>query len=129
MPAPEIPLAPSFVTLAARDLPATVRWYRDVLGFAIVAECPGLNGRPLLTRLRRGPGQDLVLEAPQVDIPETGQGVTVTFVVDEDVNALAARASAAGAVLADTPFLGFRSLHEIGLLDPNGYRLVFVQRR
>jgi catechol 2,3-dioxygenase-like lactoylglutathione lyase family enzyme len=130
MPASETSLPPSFVTLTARDVPATIRWYRDLLGFTVVAERPGLNGRPVLAHLRRGPDQDLILVAgaEPTQIEGLGQGVTVTFIVDEDVEALAARATADGSVILDVPRTGLRRAREVVLLDPNGYRLVFAQR-
>jgi catechol 2,3-dioxygenase-like lactoylglutathione lyase family enzyme len=129
MPTYETSLPSSFATLTVRDLPATMRWYRDVLGFTIVAERPGLNGRPVEAHLRRGPGHEVVLVAASVPVAirAPGQGVTLTFVLEEDVLALATRAAAAGTMVFETPLGNRRAAREITLLDPDGYRLAFVQ--
>jgi catechol 2,3-dioxygenase-like lactoylglutathione lyase family enzyme len=116
------PLA-SFPTLAVPDPAAAARWYRRALGFAIVRERPGLNGATVLVHLRRGRHQDLMLEAGPV-ARRGAVGVTLTFWVDDDLAALAARARAAGAGLVDGPNARPWGA-ELVVVDPDGYRLVF----
>jgi catechol 2,3-dioxygenase-like lactoylglutathione lyase family enzyme len=115
-------------TLVVRDLDASVRWYRDALGFAVVYELPGLSGRPLLAHLRRGPHQELVLAAAATASgelgPWPGQGITLTLTVEERLDTLAARAASQSGSAASEAANGPRGAQELSLVDPDGYHLV-----
>jgi uncharacterized glyoxalase superfamily protein PhnB len=116
----------SFPTLAVADPVAAARWYRRALGFTAVHERAGLNGTPVLVHLRRGPHQDLMLEAAPTGSPGPGpNGVTLTFWVDDDLAALAARARAAGQCRVEGPIARPWGAAELLVVDPHGYRLVF----
>src|SRR5262245_53450535 len=105
----------AFPTLAVADPVASARWYRRALGFTAVHERAGLNGTTVAVHLRRGPHQDLMLEAAAApsapsasSAPSAGRGpgtagVTLTFWVDDDLTALAARVRAAGDCRVDGP--------------------------
>jgi len=116
----------SFPTLAVADPVAAARWYRRALGFRSVNERAGLNGTPVLVHLRRGPHQDLMLEAGPARAAGPGaDGVTLTFWVGDDLAALADRARAAGECRVEGPIARPWGAAELIVVDPNGYRLVF----
>jgi len=116
----------AFPTLTVADPVAAARWYRRALGFASVHERAGLNGTPVLVHLRRGPHQDLMLEAGRPTRRARGAGgVTLTFWVDDDLETLAARARAAGECRVDGPIARPWGAAELVVVDPSGYRLVF----
>ena len=122
----------AFATLAVPDLAAAARWYRNVLGFELLLERPGLNGLPILVHLRRALDQDLELMAARAEVPgganRLGQGVTLTFVVEDDLDALAARAKQTGAQLVEGPINRPGRVREVTLADADGYWVRFLRR-
>ena len=114
------------------DLPAAAHWYRDVLGFELLLERPGPNGLPIMVHLRRALDQDLELMAARAEVLDSanrlGQGVTLTFVVEDDLDALVARAEATGAQLVEAPIDRPGHVREVMLADADGYRLRFLRR-
>ncbi len=126
----EIYPMPAFPVLNVTDLAASARWYEEALGFGNVFTMPGPGGAPALVHLRWAKYADLLIVVrPQADGPR-GLGVTLTFGcwgTGTTVDALAARAAAAGATIispaAPTPW----NTHECTIADPDGYRLTFTE--
>ena len=119
----DIYVMPAFVTLAVRDLEASARWYRDVLGFFVLFELPGQ-----LVHLRREKYQDILLKplsAGEVSGPP-GQGVSLCFSVGTpgDVDELASRAAEMGASIGEGPIDRPWNVRELVLNDPDGYHVV-----
>jgi len=50
---------PMFINLEVKDLPASVAWYQDALGFRLLFSDP--PGEPAMAHLRRDRYQDLLL--------------------------------------------------------------------
>jgi catechol 2,3-dioxygenase-like lactoylglutathione lyase family enzyme len=131
--APEPP--PSFPTFAVTDLGASTTWYREALGFELVGQIPGTEGRQVASHLRWTRGAELFLLADDPESPAAlpderrGLGVTLTFaVVDGGVDELAARARAYGAEVLLPPTDRPWNVREVLILDPDRYRLLFTQR-
>lgn len=120
---------PFFVTLAVQNLEVAVRWYADALGFQVVYAMPNREGVTVLVHLRRGSAQDLmlVLDAEELTEADTGRGVMLTFMVEEPLAALAARAQAAGATVVEGPVERPWGTVEVVFRDPDGYVLTFSQ--
>lgn len=116
---------PSFPTLAVRDLERSVAWYRDELGFEVVFQMPGPSGRSLV-HLRWAKYADLMLRPGAVD-GARGAGVTLSYRVEGDIDALAERAAASGArilaAIADRPW----NARDFTVADPDGYALTFTK--
>ena len=122
---PEFYPMPSFPTLAVRDLDASARWYREALGFASVFAMPGL------VHLRWARYADLLLRlsapTPGKPTPEKkGVGITLSFAVAEGLDALAARARAAGAVFLQEPGDRPWNARDFTVADPDGFALTFT---
>ncbi len=120
---------PLFPRLAVRDLSASVRWYREALGFTTVFELPGENGELRMAHIRREKYQDLML-LPDGAGDVGGKGVTLGFMLPagESVDRLAERARAAGANIEQPPTDQPWNVRELIVRDPDGYRLSFGER-
>jgi uncharacterized glyoxalase superfamily protein PhnB len=120
---------PSFPALATANLITTSRWYKEVLGFQIVFEMPGPDGKPVLIHLRWAKYADLLLVADRNQTSEPkGVGVSLNFAMTQDsVDDLAARIVNRGGTIASGPVDQPWNAREITVLDPDGYRLVFTQ--
>lgn len=120
----EIYPMPMFATLTVADPSALAAWYERALGFGTMFAGP-------LIHLRRNKYQDLLIVRGPA--PETaGGGLVLSFSLDEDIEALAARARAAPALdhssvegPIDTPW----NTRDLRVTDPAGHRLVFTARR
>src|SRR5690348_11037409 len=87
----EIYPMPMFATISVADAAAVSEWYQNALGFSVVFAAPG----SALIHLRRRKYQDLLIvprAGAQAAAPST---LTITFNVDGEIDALAARAHAA----------------------------------
>ena len=116
---PEFYPMPGFPTLAARDLAASVAWYRAV-GFANVFEMP------MLAHLRWARYADLLLRPePGLQGPK-GVGVTISFAVAEKLDELAARVSRAGIAFLREPGDRAWNARDFSIADPDGYALIFT---
>ena len=125
----EIYPMPSFPTLAVQDLKAISQWYQDVLGFQLVFEMPGEDGRPVLIHLRWSKYADLLLvpNSDRLDTPK-GVGVTLTFAMDGgSVDALADRIRRNGVNVLSGPIDQPWNARELRVLDPDGFRLTFTE--
>lgn len=121
---PEFYPMPSFPTLGVRDLAASTAWY-EALGFATVFTMPGPGGAPALAHLRWARYADLMLRPDPAAAGSKGLGVTLTFAVTAEIDALAERARGLTALLrepGDRPW----NARDFALADPDGYTLVFT---
>lgn len=120
---------PSFPTLAVGSLQASSRWYQDMLGFRLVFEMPGPDGKPVLIHLRWAKYADLLLveDSGQSSMPR-GVGVSLNFAMaGKSVDDLATGILSKGGAVADGPVDRPWNAREITVFDPDGYRLVFTQ--
>lgn len=119
---------PVFASVSASDPIETVRWFTEILDFGVVFTGPEVGGVHVLTHLRRGRYQD-VLVAPATEPVVAGNGLTFTVQLgDADtVDEVARRAVAAGGEVdgpVDTPW----NTRDFGIVDPDGNRYVFTGR-
>lgn len=115
---------PAFPILAVRDVEASLRWYRDTMGFADVFTMRTPSGAPLLSHVRWCRYGDLLLR-PVGDGPVGAAGVTLNFatVSADDIAALGMRN---GAALVDGPTDRPWNARDVTFADPDGYRLTFT---
>lgn len=128
---PEFYPMPFFVQLIVHDLGASSRWYQDALGFRSVYAMPGPDGALRMVHLRLGRYQDLMLmpDPPDTSLPsaQRGKGVNICLSIEGGIDALAARAKAAGAQVVAGPVDRPWNVRELTVQDPDGYRLTFSQ--
>ena len=110
-------------SLTVRDLPASVAWYRDVVGFAIDREYRR-DGRLLAVALRAG---DVRLLLGQDDGAKgldraKGDGFSLQLTTAESIDAIAARIKAHGGVLESEPADVWGVRRAFRLRDPDGFR-------
>ena len=104
-------------------------WYRDVLGFTVEREFQR-DGKLMAVSLRAGSVRVLLTQedgsrgADRVK----GEGFSLQFTTPQDINALAARATAAGAQLDTPPFEAY-GVRAFRLRDPDGFRLAISSPR
>ena len=129
----EIYPMPSFPLLIVRDLEASSRFYQETLGFKHIFTMPGPGGKPALVHLRWLKYADLLISSSRdgMEIPEPrGAGVSLSFQMlerfDGSVDALVEQAKAGGANIVSGPLDQPWNVHEVIILDPDGYRVVFT---
>ena len=125
-------------TLIVSDIDRSLRFYRDVLGFAVVATVPDAapfvfvwlqrDGISVFLNAREGVSEDL----PALAARPLGGTNTLFMVLEADsiesgVDALFAEVAGKATVVMPlkTQFYGMR---EFGIEDPDGYILLFAQR-
>ena len=111
-----------FVRLAVADVEATKRWFQDALGFESVFELP-----QTMAHLRGRRYQDVLIVKGELQ-PTPGQGVTLSFTWNRNLDELVARVHAAGGRIIDGPVDRPWNARELVIEDPNGYRLSFSQQ-
>lgn len=115
-------------SLTANDLGQTVAWYRDVLGFGVDREHER-QGRLIAVSLKAGSVRILITQDDGAKGQRVkGEGLSLQFTTEQDVDALANAAKAAGATLDTEPFdaAGARAFR---IRDPDGFRLVISSPR
>ena len=111
-------------SLTASDLPTSVAWYRDVLGFAVEREFER-EGVPFAVRLRAGSVAILLTQdngARGADRVR-GEGFSLRFTTTQNIDDLATRIKAHGATLDSEPADAWGA-RVFRLRDPDGFRLV-----
>jgi uncharacterized glyoxalase superfamily protein PhnB len=116
-------------SLTVADLPQSVGWYRDVLGFTVAREFER-GGRQFAASLQAGIVRILLTQddgAKGFDRAK-GVGFSLQITTEQDIDALAARAQNAGARLETEPadVMGARAFR---LRDPNGFLWVVSSPR
>jgi len=116
-------------SLTVRDLPASVAWYRDVLGFTLDREYRR-DGRLLAVALRAGAVQLLLGQDDGARGPDRvkGEGFSLQVTTAQDVDEMAARIRARGGELETEPadVWGKRAFR---LRDPDGFRFTISSPR
>lgn len=119
---------PMFATLLVSDLEATVSWYVEGLGFAILFSVPRPSG-PALVHLRRWQFQDLLVR-PAPGAVTAGTGCTLSFAaVYDEIEALAVRARAHGGGSVEGPVDTAWNTRDLTTTDPDGNVVVFTAAR
>jgi catechol 2,3-dioxygenase-like lactoylglutathione lyase family enzyme len=120
---------PSFVTLAVKDVTESAEWYRSVLGFRIVFTMPSPGGDAVLVHLRLSKYADVLLAATRTPVPKPhGAGVQLNFTLnDRTIDDLASHVRSRWAHV-EGPITQPWNARELYVIDPDGYRLAFVQQ-
>jgi uncharacterized glyoxalase superfamily protein PhnB len=111
--------------LTVQDLPASLAWYRDVVGFTVEREYEraGIvaaialqagDVRILLGRDDGARGSDRV----------KGEGFSLMITTEQDIDELAERIQACGGILESQPATTPAGMRAFRLRDPDGFRLV-----
>jgi predicted enzyme related to lactoylglutathione lyase len=128
-PAPPLEAQSLGASLTVTDLPRSVAWYRDVLGFTVAREYAP-RGPLVAVALRAGTVELLLTQDNGAHGTERvkGQGFSLQFTTTQDIDALAAAIESRGGVLDDPPFDAFGA-RAFRLRDPEGFKLVFSSPR
>ena len=111
-----------FVRLVVADVEATKRWFHEALDFESVFDIPHT-----MAHLRGRRYQDVLIVKGQP--PATpGEGVTLSFTWQSDVDALVERVQKAGGKIVDGPVGRPWNARELLVEELNGYRLSFSQQ-
>jgi uncharacterized glyoxalase superfamily protein PhnB len=118
------------------DMPAALRFYRDVLGFSVASSSPEIDaaeGRYFHWALLRLGGAELMLntaydanERPPAREPERWRGHADTglFIACDDLDSVHTQLAAHGVVVAP-PRLAPYGMWQLYVTDPDGYGLCF----
>ncbi len=120
---------PSFVTLSVEDVTESAKWYQSALGFRVVFTMPGPGGNTVLAHLRLSKYADVLLVATRNPIPKPrGAGVQLNFtLVGPTIDNLASHVRSRWAHV-EGPITQPWNARELYVIDPDGYRLAFVQQ-
>jgi len=116
-------------SLTAMDIRKSVAWYRDVLGFVVEREYER-DGRLIAVALKAGAAQILITQDDGAKGLERikGAGMSLQFTTAQNIDAIANRARASGAVL-DTELADAWGARVFRLHDPDGFKLVISSPR
>ena len=128
----EIYPMPLFPTLIVKDVEASSDFYQNALGFKHIFTMPGPDGSPSLAHLRLTKYADVLITKSRdgKEVPEPrGVGISLNFNMFDhfqgDMDAFAKHARDNGANVTgpiDQPW----NVREVTVLDPDGYRLIFM---
>jgi uncharacterized glyoxalase superfamily protein PhnB len=111
--------------LAVDDLETAVVFWRDRLGFKLVARAESDDGHMFWCRFERG-GSSIMLQAAESEdgpAKERGRGVTLYFVCD-DVDAFFEEVSSRG-LRVDLPTTAYYGMRQLYVPEPSGYVVCF----
>jgi len=120
-----MPRAPVTPSLYAPDLPGTVRFYVETLGFAQTGTYD-LDGKEIWAEVSLGPSH-LWFFCNAITGHEKPVFSGLTYVFVDDVDAMAGRLKAADVRIEWGPETQEYGLREVACKDPNGYYLVFAK--
>ena len=112
--------------LAVDDLDSSLAFWRDRLGFTLVAQAESDDGRIFWCRLEWGGSSIMLQTADQVEdgpAKDRGRGVALYFVCD-DVVSLFQEVSSRG-LRVDQPTLAYYGMRQMFVPEPNGYVVCF----
>jgi uncharacterized glyoxalase superfamily protein PhnB len=116
-------------SLTVNDLPASLAWYRDVLGFT-VARTFDRGGTLFAASLRAGAVPILLTQddGAQGSDRVKGQGISLQLTTAQNIDDLATRVRERGGTLESGPadVMGARMFR---LRDPDGFKLVISAER
>jgi uncharacterized glyoxalase superfamily protein PhnB len=116
-------------SLSVNDLPASLAWYRDVLGFT-VARTHERSGTMFAASLRAGTVPILLTQDDGAKGSDRvkGQGMSLQLTTAQNIDDLAARVRERGGTLESGPadVMGARMFR---LRDPDGFKLVISSER
>jgi catechol 2,3-dioxygenase-like lactoylglutathione lyase family enzyme len=120
---------PSFVTLAVEDVAESAKWYQSVLGFRVVFTMAGPAGNAVLAHLRLTKYADVLLAVARNPVPKPrGAGIQLNFTLDDPtIDDFASHVRSAWAHV-EGPIAQPWNARELYVIDPDGYRLAFVQQ-
>jgi catechol 2,3-dioxygenase-like lactoylglutathione lyase family enzyme len=120
---------PSFVTLSVENVSESSEWYESVLGFSVVFTMPGPGGVAVMSHLRLRKYADLLLVATRNPVPAPrGSGVQINFTLnDRTVDELASHMKGLWNQF-EGPITQPWNARELYVIDPDGYRVAFVQQ-
>ncbi|HEX5408520.1 MAG TPA: VOC family protein [Gemmatimonadaceae bacterium] len=116
-------------SLTVRDLPASVAWYRDVVGFAVAREYRR-DERLIAIALSAGDVEILLVQddgAKGLDRAK-GEGFSLQVSTAQDIDELAARIKVRGGVLETEP-IAVAGKRAFRLRDPDGFRFTISSPR
>jgi len=116
-------------SLTVRDLPASLAWYRDVVGFSVDREF-SRDGRLFAVSLRAGSVRLLLGQddgAKGVDRVK-GEGFSLQLTTPQDIDAIARRIKEHGVTL-DTEPADLWGTRAFRVRDPDGFRFTFSAPR
>ena len=115
--------------LTVADLPRSVAWYRDALGFTVDREHER-DGRLLAVSLRAGSVRILLAQDDGSKGGDRikGAGFSLQITTAQSIDAIASHAKRAGASLDTEPFDAF-GVRAFRLRDPDGFRLTVSSPR
>lgn len=116
-------------SLTVAHIPRSFAWYRNVLGFTVTREFER-EGKLFAVSLKAGTVRILLTQdngARGADRVK-GEGFSLQLTTSQDIDALAHRATSAGATL-DTPPESAWGVRVFRLRDPDGFRWVISSPR
>jgi uncharacterized glyoxalase superfamily protein PhnB len=113
--------------LTVNDVEATLAWYRDVLGFTVKDRWED-NGKLLGMEMYAGRSLFMFMQDDWKKGRDRvkGQGVRLFCTTGQDVDRIADRAKAAGAVLEHDPTDEYE-MRAFSLADPDGYKITIAR--
>jgi uncharacterized glyoxalase superfamily protein PhnB len=114
-------------SLTVADLPKSMKWYSDVIGFNIDKQ----HEREGKVRAARMSAGDVHILLNQEDGAKgwdrvKGQGVSISFIISSDLDDIAARIKSAGVTLDAEPKDMPWGQRMFRLTDPDGFKLAFL---
>lgn len=122
-PAPGLIADELGAALTVRDLATSSAWYREVLGFTIDRRHER-EGRLFALSLRAGEVRLLLSQddRPDADDRVKGAGLSLQLTTSQEIDLLAARATAHGATFDTAPVTMPWGVRVFRLRDPDGFR-------
>lgn len=112
---------PLFLRLEVRDIPTSLAWYQEKLGFISLYTLDGPNG-PMMAHLRFAKYADLMLVPETKQYAAKGEGLSIYLNVDK--GGLDALVSSAGDAIVEGPVVRPWNVREIVLHDPDGFKII-----
>ncbi len=118
------------VSLTVKDLARSTAWYRDVLGLTI-DEKHERDGKLRAVSLRAGDVQIVIGQDDGAKGWERvkGEGFSVQFTTEQNIDAIAARIVDRGGSIADGPLDTPYGTRVFRLIDPDGFKLTVSSPR